>query len=299
MIKLKNLLEDLNIDKKLRKYAGRYGGEPEKIIPTPGNEDAANPVIQSSPKGGSNKSKKRGKLPGTYEENRKVCGESKMLNLKDLIESRNYTVADLGKNAVGKRVKVSTGFEQGGRTYHPGEAGRVIDTKTKFGSMYGGVSVKARIKMDTGGTRWFDAVNFVIAEGVLRETKVVTLQAVRTKAEAEAVLASARQSSRVIDTRIDQLSNGQFQPVLIMNEELLTEAFMVRIARTRNRQMADQVVFMLRRNIGLKSLAGKDFRIRKLGAGKYGIYVIKPLVKPARAWLEKNKDHLPQYYKVE
>lgn len=68
MIKLKNLLEDLNIDKKLRKYAGRYGGEPEKIIPTPGNEIADNPVIQSSPKGGSNKSKKRGNFPGTYKE---------------------------------------------------------------------------------------------------------------------------------------------------------------------------------------------------------------------------------------
>jgi hypothetical protein len=50
MIKLKDVL---------KKYAGRYGGEPDFLIPTPGNEDVKNPIITFSRKGGSNKSIRR------------------------------------------------------------------------------------------------------------------------------------------------------------------------------------------------------------------------------------------------
>lgn len=86
---------------------------------------------------------------------------------------------------------------------------------------------------------------------------------------------------------------------MIKLNKLLTEGLMIRIARTRNRSLADQVVFMLRRNLGMRSSAGGDFKVRKLGHGKYGIYASKPLAKEAKEWLDKNASRLPQKWKME
>ena len=56
MIRLRELLDESD---KMKRLGGRYGGEPEKAIADPGNEEVGSDVQSTSKKGGTNRGKGR------------------------------------------------------------------------------------------------------------------------------------------------------------------------------------------------------------------------------------------------
>ena len=65
---------------------------------------------------------------------------------------------------------------------------------------------------------WNEALRFADKGKPLSENKEITLQAVRTRHEAAAMAKHAEKMTNVISTSVKELSNGHFQPVLMMKE---------------------------------------------------------------------------------